>query len=187
MDLHGIETNKMIRTKVQKKLGRSSKGFTLIELILYVALSSIFMTAAVLFAWDIVYGRIRSFVEQEVNQNMRLASKRIAYEIRNASAINSTGTSLSLAMADSARNPTVIDISSGRIRIGYGSSGSCPASSPCFLTDNLVTASGITFTDFSSGTDSLNVRFTFTISKTGGPDEFQETQTYTSSAEVRSH
>lgn len=182
MALHGTGTKKML-----KKRNKNTEGFTLIELILYIALSSIFMTASVIFAWDVVYGRIRSFVEQEVNQNMRLASKRIAYEIRNASEVNSTGTSLSLAMADSTRNPTVIDVSGGRIRIGYGSSGSCPTTSPCFLTDNLVTTSGLSFTDFSSSPNSLHVRFSFTISKTGGPDEFQETQTYTSSAELRSH
>lgn len=187
MGLPGIDFEKMTNAKSQKLNWKKEKGFTLIELILYVALSALFMSAAVAFAWDIIYGRVRSYTEQEVNQNMRLAAKRIAYEIRNASAITAAGSSLTLAMSDSSRNPTVIDLSGGRVRIGYGSSGSCPTTAPCFLTDDLVTASGLSFTNFSSGLESQHIRFTFTISRTGGPKAYQETQTYTGSAEVRSH
>src|SRR3989344_8835546 len=84
-----------------------SKGFTLIELILYIAIVGIFISGAILFAWDIIYGRVRSNAQQQVSQNLRLAGKRMIYEIRNASDVNSiSASSLSLALTDPARNPT---------------------------------------------------------------------------------
>lgn len=173
-----------------KRKKNIQNGFTLIELILYIGISAMFMTAATLFAWDVIYGRVKSYAQQEVNQNMRLASKRIIYEIRNASGINTvSANSISLAMSDSSRNPTVIDLSGGRVRIGYGTSGSCPTTTPCSLTSNAVTVSALSFTNFSSLPNSENIRFTITMSKEAGTvaKEFQETQTYTGSAELRSN
>jgi len=166
-------------------------GFTFIELILYIALLSIFISGAVLFAWDIIYGRVKSSVQQEVSQNLRLASKRIVYEIRNAQGVNSIGPSLiSLAMTDAARNPTVFDVSSGRLRIGYGSSGSCPSTSPCPLTSNDVTVTNLTFTNLSTGGgESVNIRFTITLESNNpsGRQEWEKSQTYTTSVELRSN
>src|SRR3990172_1952153 len=65
------------------------KGFTLIELIVYVALVAIFITGAILFSWDVIYGREKSFNQQIVQQNARAALLRISYEIRRAQDIQS--------------------------------------------------------------------------------------------------
>lgn len=164
-----------------------SPGFTLIELVLYIGIISIFLTGAILFAWDFIYGRVKSTVQREVGANIRLSSQRITYEIRNSSGINSvSGSTLSLAMNDTSRNPTVFDLSDGRLRIGYGSGGSCPTTSPCELTSNLVNVSSLTFTDQSSGTDSFNIKFDITIESTADRKEWQLIQSLTGSAELRS-
>ena len=169
----------------------NSTGFTLIELIIYIALVSIFIGGAVLFAWDIIYGRVKSGVQREVSQNLRLASKRIVHEIRNASGVNSVGTStVSLVMDEAARNPTVFDVASGRLRIGYGSSGACPTTAPCTLTSNEVTVTNLTFTDLSTaGGESVNIQFTITIDSNNpsGRQEWEKSQTYTTSVELRSN
>ncbi|MCH7730769.1 prepilin-type N-terminal cleavage/methylation domain-containing protein [Patescibacteria group bacterium] len=166
-------------------------GFTLIELIIYIALVSIFISGAILFAWDIIYGRVKSGVQREVTQNLRLASKRLVYEIRNASGINSVSTStISLVMDESDRNPTVFDVSGGRLRIGYGSGGSCPSTSPCSLTSNKVTVSNLAFTDLSSsGGESVNIQFTIALESNNpsGRQEWEKSQTYTTSVELRSN
>lgn len=160
-------------------------GFTLVEMILYIAIVSIFMTGLVYFTWDVIYGRVKSFVHQEVNQNTRFASKRVTYEIKNAMGVNAlTANSISLAMADSSRNPTVIDVASGRIRIGYGTSGNCPLANPCFLTSNKVDSS-LSFTDLSSG-NSTNVKFVLTVASTGDRQEFNKSETIETAVEVRS-
>ena len=178
----------MIKKQVHSTLlinNRVLSGFTLVEMILYVAIVSIFMTGLVYFTWDVIYGRVKSFVHQEVNQNTRFASKRILFEIKNASDINTVSTnSISLEMSDSARNPTVIDVSGGRIRIGYGSSGNCPTSNPCDLTSNRVNSS-VSFTDLSSG-NSSNIKFVLTVSSTGDRQEYDKSETYETSVELRS-
>lgn len=168
----------------------SSSGFTLIEVIIYVALVSVFISGAIFFAWDIIYGRVKSQVQIEVNQNLRLASDRISFEIRNADSINSvSGSSLSLSVSDSVRDPTVFDVSGGRLRIGYGGAGPCPITSPCNLTSDLVTVANLTFTDLSVGIESANVRFTITVASNNpsGRQEWERSQTYSTAVELRSN
>ena len=157
---------------------RFAEGFTLVELILYIAIVTMFMTGVIYFTSDIVYGRVKSQVHQEVNQNIRFASKRIMYEIRNASGVTVSPTLITLASTDAGRNPTVIDVSSGRLRIGYGGN-------QYFLTGNKVSVSSLTFTDFSSA-GSTNVKFSITIEATGDRREFQKSETYETSVELRS-
>lgn len=163
------------------------KGFTLIELIIYVVIMSSFTMGAVLFAWDISYARVKSSIHQELNHNIRFATKRIAFEIRNTQSINSiTSTSISLAMSDSARNPTIIDLSGGRVRIGFGSSGSCPTTSPCSLTSDDVSITNLAFTNLSSGS-SININFSISGETSGDRPEYQASQTIEGSGEIRSN
>lgn len=164
------------------------QGFTLIELLLYIGIISIFLTGAILFAWDVIYGRVKSSVQREVGANIRLASKRISYEIRSATGINlASGSTLSLGMADSSRNPTIFSLSGGRVYIGYGSSGSCPTSSPCALTSNLVTIPTLIFTNRSTGSSSYNIEFDITVDSNAERKEWQYSQSYSGSTEVRSN
>lgn len=171
---------------------QSKLGFTLVELILYVALISIIVSAAVLFTWDIIYGRVKSQVQLEVNQNLRLATQRISYEIRNSSGINSiSGSSLSLKNLDqdanpTDRDPTVIDLNNNRLRIGQGYAGDCPVSDPCDLTSNLVKVTSLNFTDQTQG-DSTHVQFEITIEydNLSGRSEWDKSQSYAGSVEIR--
>lgn len=170
--------------KIYKKTRHS--GFTLIEMILYLAISSIFLTGLVYFTWDIIYGRVKSFTFQEVNYNIRFASKRITYEIKNAKSVNSiTGSSISLQMTDASRNPTEIQLTGGRIRIGYGLSSSCPINNPCYLTSDKVTVNDLAFTDLSSG-NSSNIKFLLTVESSGDRQEYNNIQTVETAVEVRS-
>lgn len=184
---------KTLKKRCQTKLplGRGTciyldGGFTLLELILYMAISSIFMLALISFAWDLMYGRVRAEIQENVNANALFASRRIAYEIKNASGIiNVTSSSITLSNPVVARNPTVIDFSSGRLRIGYGSSGNCPTTSPCFLSDEQVTVSNVSFQSRGTG-NSQNIEYGFTITSTGGPNAFDYSQSIESTSEIRS-
>lgn len=166
----------------------NTKAFTLIELLLYVTISSLVILAITGFSWNLFLTRVRARTQQEVNQNLRLAADRISFEIRNATSINSvSASSISLNASESARTPTVIDLSGGQIRLGQGSSGSCPSTSPCPLTSNLVNVSNLSFTNLSSNSASLHLRFSFTLFKNNGRPEYHYNQTYTGSAELRSN
>ena len=169
---------------------KTNKGFTLIELILYIALISIFITGAILFAWDIIYGGAKSGVQREVNQNLRLVAKRIAYEIRNSSAINSiTVGDLCLASSTPARNPTRIYVFNGQLYVAWGGGTiNCTGmtnNQP--LTSNKVSISGLVFTDRSSGSSSLNMEYSFTVTSSGTRQEWQKTKSYSGSTEIRSN
>jgi len=163
-------------------------GFTLIELILYIALVSIFISGAILFAWDIIYGGRKSAVQREINHNMRIVSKRIEYEVRNASSINTIGANdICLASAVAAHNPTHIYISGAQVRIGWGggSSSCATVTNDEPLTESTVTASNLTFTDRSSGTASVHVGYAFTISSAGDRIEWQRSRDVSGSVELR--
>jgi type II secretory pathway pseudopilin PulG len=162
-----------------------ANGFSLIEVIVYVALLSLILAGFVSVAWNLIYSQVKADTQQELNYQLRSASQRIGFEIRNASAINSiTSTSVSLAQTEAGRNPTVIDFTGGRIRIGWGSSGACPTTSPCYLTGGPVTISAFSFTNLTSGV-SANVSYTFTGTTTGSSSEHQGTQTIQSAAELQ--
>lgn len=172
---------------------RKNQGFSLIEMILYIAIVSVFLGGAIQFAWNLVYGQVKATALQDVNANTRFVGKRIAYEIRNASAINSvTSSSLCLASTNVTYNPVKIYLSSGAIRLGWGGGSPTCASTTndVPLTSAGVTVNSIVFTNLTPVSAlSRHVLYTYTISAsaTSGRQEYVASQSYEGSAEVRSH
>ena len=170
-----------------KTTKRYQRGFTFIELILYVAIVTMLLTALVPFAWNIIEGGAKSATQQEVFSTARYISERLKYEIRNSTGINSvSSTQISLITNDAATNPTVISSSSGAITIKQG------ASSPVALNTPNASVSAFTFTDYTSGDNATkHIQFVFTM-KANYPgaikrQEFNETTTIEGSAEVRTN
>lgn len=163
----------------------NQQGFTLIELILYIAIVTIVISTIVPFAWNIIGGGTKSNTQQEVSSNARFISERIKHEIRNASGINNlTPTSLSLANSDSSLNPTVINLSGSNIVITQGANPQVNLNS----TDIKITT--LTFTNYSSSDQKTkHVGFTLTVEANypNASQEFQASTTIESSAEVRSN
>ena len=62
----------------------NKKGFTLLELLVYIALIAVILVASIDFMWSIMNTRTKSNVTQETQQIARLVMDRIAYEIRGA-------------------------------------------------------------------------------------------------------
>jgi len=167
-----------------------AKGFTLVELLIYISLVTIVISGVILFAGDLLYGRVKSTTQQEVAANIRFASKRILYEIRNANSINYLLTNdLCLATNEIAYNPTRIHVADGRLQIGRGGgSNDCSGLiNTQYLTSKLVTVSGLSFTNLSA-TGTKNVQFSISIdhNNPSGRREWQASQTLTVSAELRS-
>lgn len=168
---------------------KNHRGFTLMETILYVAIISIFVGGVILFSWDMVYGNVKSSVQREVMDNLRLASKKIQYEIRNASDVSiNSSSSITLTSAEASRNQTLIDLNGGRIRFGYGNSGSCTYASPCYLTSSHVVVTSLTFTNLSNtGSSSKVIRFSINMryDNNSNRKDWNYQETFTSSAETR--
>lgn len=164
---------------------KNQKGFTLIELILYVALVTIILSALVPFAWNTVETGVKSSVQQEVNANVRYISERIKYEIRNSTGINSvSATSISLSTSTPVTNPTIIDLSGGNIRIKQG------AGSPVNLNSVNTVINSLTFANYSSGDNKTkHVRFIITVAAQYAAvrQEYQDSVVAEGSSEVRNN
>ncbi len=174
----------------ERKQRRQGGGFTLVELLLYISLVAIFVSAATVSLLDIILGSTKSSIQQEVQENLRYASQRIQFEIRNADTINpgsSFGTNLVLNPAtvvsfvsSSPNNPTEIRVSEGILQIKQGS-GDWTA-----LTSSTLEVEELVFTDLSD-TGSENVRFTVTV-RYRNPDvrsEWEKEATFETAAQLR--
>ena len=160
-------------------------GFTFIEVILYVSIISIVLTALVPAAWNIIGGSVKSSSQQEVFSQARYVSERIKYEIRNASGITTVGaTSISLTNF-SPDTTTVIDLSGGKIRINKNGAGAVN------LNSNDTNVTSLTFTNYTSGDNKTkHIQFVFTIDDNfaSSRQEYNvPAQTVEGSAELRSN
>lgn len=162
------------------------KGFTLIELLLYISLVSIMIFSIVIFYMNLVSARVKNQVVGEVEQQAAQVIQIITQTGRNATAINTplanqAGTSLSLAVVDGTKNPTVFDVSGGAIRIQEGVGSAVP------LTSGSVGVSGLTFSNLSSSGShgTFRIQFTLTYVNSGGRNEFNYNKTFYATATIR--
>jgi type II secretory pathway pseudopilin PulG len=181
----------MVNRKTPKQLTmRKARGFTLVELLLYMGLVGIFLTAATTSMWDIILGNVKSSVEQEVQESLRYASHRLSFEIRNADSIEASsdfgvdlastpGAVLSLN-SPAPNDPTEFRVNGGLLQIKQGVGSWTSITSPAVAVDNLV------FTDLTD-TFSENIKFTVTVKyrNTGGRSEWEKSATFESASQLR--
>ena len=156
------------------------KGFTFIELLIYLGIVSIVLSSLVQFAWNAVGGGIKSNTEQEVYATARYVSERIKYEIRNAKSLTSvSGTSISYVDVDG--TSSTIAVSGTKIQINKGSA---------INLNSTDTNASITFTDYSStDTKTKHVGFILTVQSNYGStrQEYIDSVSLRGSAEMRSN
>ena len=63
------------------------KGFTFIELLIYIALLSVILNAGIYLFWQIIEGRAKSISYNEVLSNLRFIFEKISYEAKRAKSI----------------------------------------------------------------------------------------------------
>ncbi|HSD12856.1 MAG TPA: hypothetical protein VLC10_04820 [Patescibacteria group bacterium] len=154
-----------------RKTSVAQRGATLLELVLYVGLVGLALSAGTMFAWEFSLSRAKSAAYAEVVHNARFAVSRMEAEIREASAINvgasvfdSNPGTLSLAATVVGANPTVFAVSSGALTVQQG------AGAPVALTNSRVAVSEFVVEDVSSGTRTRAVRIRLSLASKGGTD-----------------
>lgn len=160
------------------------KAFSLIEIILYIALLAIFIGGAVIFTWDTIYSQAKSQIQQDINYMGEFAIKRITYEIRNSTSVtNQTTNSITLSTP---RGEVLIRENAGVLELGVGTTGVCTTSAPCTMLDTTFSATAFTITPLGgvSG-DSRNYKIDLTIESSSDRKEWQYSQDFSSSAEIR--
>jgi type II secretory pathway pseudopilin PulG len=148
---------------IQKKCTSKKSGFTLIESLMYFSILAILLVVIGSILFQVLLGKIKAETIQEVSQNARIVTERIADRVRNAQSITTpsigqTSSSLSLSMTDTSKNPTVFDVSNGRLRIKEGSA------SAQNITSDEVSISALSFTNVSYTSTPGTVRIALTLS-----------------------
>jgi Tfp pilus assembly protein PilW len=161
-------------------------GYTLIELLLYVAITAILLSALMAFFAMSLSGRVKSESIGEVDQQGSFILDTVTQALRNADSITApaagaSASSLTLAMATSAINPTVFSLSGNTMQVKEGTANAVPMSTP------RVKVTALTFKNLSrSGTPgSIQVVMTLSTVNTTGRSEYDYQKTFTTSVSLR--
>jgi prepilin-type N-terminal cleavage/methylation domain-containing protein len=177
----------MLRVCLTTNRSMGQRGYTLIELLLYVAMIGILLSAVTAFFGMAADARIKSQSINEVNQQGTFAMDYMVQTIRNATSITApaTGTSstngLTVVVPTGSLSPTVFSLSSGVLQVKEGAGALVP------LTSNDVQVTSLTVTNLTrSGTSGiLQIAFTIARVNTSGRNEYDYQKTFTTSVAVR--
>jgi len=141
---------------------KNKKGFTLIELVLYVGVTSIMLLVIVVFLANLLQSRIKNQTIAEVEQQGIQVMQIITQTTRNAEnitapLIGTSASSLTLDVLAGANDPTVFDLFEGTVRIAEGNS------SAVSLTNSRVVVSNLIFQNLSRADTSGIIRIQFTL------------------------
>lgn len=175
------------RSKATEDRQKSNvKGFTLVELVVYISLTSMILLAIASFSKIILESRIRSWVISEVEQQGIQVVQIISQTIRNAEDITSpvsgnTAANLTLDVVDIADDPTVFSLNSNVIEIKEGSD---PLIS---LTNDNVVVRDVVFQNLSRTNTPGIVKFSFVLeyNNQSNRPEYNYSKTFYSSAGLR--
>jgi prepilin-type N-terminal cleavage/methylation domain-containing protein len=140
-----------------------NKGFTLVELLIYIAIIGVLLVSMVGFLWTIVSGNIKETAYQEVQQNGRSTLTKITQEIKKATGVINpspgfSASSLSLSMADPNLNPTIFNLIDGKLRITQRANS-------YYLTSDQVIVSNLQFTNLSYEDTPGTIRIEMTLER----------------------
>lgn len=167
-------------------LSKNQKGFTLLEVVLYIAIAGLLLATVGLLMNAANQAKARAAVRQEVEQQGSHVLEVITSTVRNASAlttpaISTTGTTLSVDVDTSSESPTTFTVVDGAIVITQGSG------SPVALTNTHVVATDFTVQNLSYvGTPgSTRVNFTLSSVTSAVSNTFVYAQTFYGTASLR--
>ena len=134
----------IIMNKINFKNSNIKKGFTMVELLLYISIAGVMMFSLVVFAMIIIQSNVKNQSVIDVEQQGVQVMQLVKQIIRNSEGINSPsqGVSSGLVSLDivaSGDDPTIFDVSSGVFRIKEG------VGSAVDVTNSRVTVSGLSF------------------------------------------
>ncbi len=169
------------------KKNYSQKGFTIIELLLYVSIAGIILFSVSGFLSVLLESRVKNQTIAEVEQQGAQAMQMITQTLRNGvslttPAFGATSTSLSLTTPIALNNPTVWSLFAGAIQMKEGTQATST------LTNARVTVSGLVFSNLSATSTmatTTRIRFTVTSVAPTGRQEYSYSEIFTGSATLR--
>lgn len=188
---------KKLQTHTSRHRARS--GFTLVELIIYVAISAIVLTTVLNFAWSIIDTKTYVNTSAEITQNGRLVLEQLTRDIREAESIKDSTSifdthpgTLTLQKGD---DEIIIDTYSHPLTIGGKTITArtlrrrINLENDEDLTSNIVNVSNFVIQDLSANESSQNINFEITLEYINpGNDQTRDKEiTIESSATLRKY
>lgn len=171
----------------------TQRGFTLVEMVIYVALLGIVMSAAVLFVFNLMNTYTRYRVEREVATNVRLAMDYVIRETKTANRIYTPTSRFDshpgqLSLESSASLPvdetsTFLDfyVDNGKLYMKRESQSPFPITSDRVAVNNLV----FRYTSPTSTAQIVQVDLTVDFRAPSNKSQYQYSASLTSSASIR--
>lgn len=163
-------------------------GFTLLELVIYLAVISGAIVSFTYFILSISNTRTKTYVAQEVHANGRTALEVISQRIRAANGIVSvtpTVLTLDFSTANPAKHPTAIDRDAGNtLRITEDTDGTPVVTT---ITSSEVNVTALAFTNLSPAgiRENIQVDMTIAYDNPSGSAAFSYTKSFTTAVSVR--
>lgn len=165
---------------------RSQQGYTLIELLLYIAMIGTLLGAVTIFFSVTTDARIKNQSISEVNDQGAFIMDSITQVVRNATsisgpAVGASGSQLTVAVPTASLSPTIFSVSGGVLQVKEGTANAVA------LTNSEVQVTSFSVTNLSrSGTKGV-VQINFTLSRlnSSGRNEYDYQRTFTTSAGLR--
>ena len=162
------------------------KGFTLIEVLLYVAMLAVFVVVISTFWQGLLDVTEKGKAMNTVNTEGQFIMTKILQRIRESNSITSplpgnSSPTINLVYSNVNLNPTIFDLSSGNLRVSEGPSTFANLNSPDVIISDVVFSN-------SSGPDSLgSIRVEFEVSykNPDGRSNLNYSQTFYGSASIR--
>lgn len=168
---------------------RKQGGFTLTDLLIYIAMLGILLSAVTAFFITSVEARVKNQSITEVNEQGVLVIDQLTHIIRNATNITTpaTGSSSSgftAVVPTGSLSPTVLSVSSGTLQLQEG------ASAAVALTNSKVQVTGLTVTNLTRPSTSPILQISLTLARVSPAaaafkNSYDYSQTFTTSVGVR--
>lgn len=176
----------MYRTSMKISFAAGQKGYTLIELLLYISVVGLLLVGVSLFFALTADARIKNQSISEVNQQGQAAMDIITQTVRNADSISvpataASGSQLTLVVPTSANSPTVFNLSGTVLQIKEGTAATIA------LTNSKVQVTSLSFKNLSRASTPGMVQISFTLSRVNnsGKNEYDYQKTFVTTASVR--
>lgn len=159
------------------KFYQRKKAFTLIELLLYVAIAGIVMTSVSTLLFQVMQSRAKAETISLVKDEADIVVNSITESVKMAKNIitpspGSNGTSFSLEMSDLTKNPTIYNLNNGKITLKEGSSTAID------LTSSKLEATALNFETINTTPAGVKLSFTLRHSNPSNRYEFSFQKTY---------
>ena len=178
------------------QLFSSTAAFTLVELILYVALVGILLTAGAIFAGDVVLGSVKGRVRARVQSEARFAIEKMRQEVVKGKNIISpmlgkNADAFQIEIPGTPSTLTCFQVSNNTLQMSEGETVVPTVCNITWkdLTSGEVEVSSLVFTNISSGTslgeEAVKINLTLKNKNPGGKKEFDAEATVETSISLR--